>query len=286
MLSTFLFAHRRNTTAERRVPVEGTPVRLRVPVTSLFFVICLCFASFTLTAEPLDQWHRRNPLPTADHLYAVTFGNNTFVAVGVGGAMASSMDGTNWVSLNSGSAEHLYGVSYGSGTFVAVGADGEILYSAGTNWTGAISGSASLLNAVTYGGGTFVAVGDVDFFGNATILTSSDGVSWNPADSGAPGLLTAVTYGNRSFVAVGETGLILTSSDAVNWTVADPGTAIDFNGVTYGNGLFVAVGGTNIFTSPDGLVWNRQSTDFNAELYSANFADGKFLAGGAGTILT
>ena len=209
MLSTFLFAHRRNKTAERRVPVEGTPVRLRVPVTSLFFVICLCFASYTLTAESLDQWHRRNPLPTADRLYGVAFGHNTFVAVGLGGATASSMDGTNWVSVNSGSAEHLYGVTYGGGTFVAVGASGKILYSDGTNWNGANSGSAALLNAVTYGGGTFVAIGDVDFFGNATILTSGDGVSWNPADSGVPGLLTAVTYGNRSFVAVGETGLIL-----------------------------------------------------------------------------
>src|SRR5436190_313748 len=209
MLSTFLFAHRRNTTAERRVPAEGTPVRLRVPVASLCFVIWLCFASYTLTAEPLDQWHRRNPLPTADRLYAVTFGNNTFVAVG-----------------------------------------------------------------------------DVDFFGNASILNSSDGVSWNPADSGAPGLLTAVTYGNGSFVAVGEAGLILTSSDAVTWIAASSGMQIDLNGVTYGNGLFVAVGGTNIFTSPHGLVWKSQSVDINAELYSAAFADGKFLAGDSGTILT
>ena len=131
----------------------------------------LCF-SFGAAADELDQWHRRNPLPTAGRLYGVAYGNNSFVAVGLGGAVAGSTDGTNWVSQNSATAGNLYGVAYGKGNFVAVGADGLILSSDGTNWNTVNSSSDALLNGIAFGADTFVAVGGSDAVGNATVLTS------------------------------------------------------------------------------------------------------------------
>src|SRR6185369_13857026 len=107
-------------------------------------------------ADPLDEWTRRNPHPTAAELYGVTYGGTGFVAVGLDGAVAGSADGTNWVSQNAGTSEDLYGVAYGNGVFVTVGANGLILSSDGTNWTTMNSGSEALLNGVTYGGGIFV----------------------------------------------------------------------------------------------------------------------------------
>ena len=175
----------------------------------------LSILGLSATADALDQWYRRNPLPTADALNGVTYGNNSFVAVGLGGAVASSSDGTNWVSQNSGTSGDLFGVAFGNGVFVAVGAEGLIVSSDGANWSVRNSGSDALLNGVTYGRGTFVAVGDLDDFGNMTILTSSDGVTWVSATSDAAESLTAVTYSGRTFVAVGEGGLILTSIDAL-----------------------------------------------------------------------
>src|SRR5438132_9505642 len=176
----------------RTLNASRTRLRVLAPTTALAVGFSLICAGFTLTADPLDQWYRRNPLPTADRLSGVAYGNNAFVAVGFGGAIASSADGTNWVSQTSGTPEALYGVAYGNGTFVAVGGYGVILASDGLNWTSVDSGSDTLLTAAAYGNGTFVAVGDVDAFGNATILTSSEGVTWTPADSGMPGLLTAI----------------------------------------------------------------------------------------------
>src|SRR5213596_722874 len=145
-----------------------TPSLSRALAAGLFLLI----VGLRITADPLDQWYRRNPLPTADVLNGVTYGNNSFVAVGLGGAVAASSDGTNWVSQNSGTSGDLYGVTYGNGVFVAVGGLGLILSSDGLNWTPATSGTDALLNGVTYGDGTFVAVGDIDIFGDATILTS------------------------------------------------------------------------------------------------------------------
>src|SRR5947208_393842 len=84
----------------------------------------LFLAWLTLTADPLDQWYRRNPLPTANRLFGVAFGNNTFLAVGLEGAVAVSADGSTWSSQNSGTPEDLYGVAYGKGVFVAVGGSG------------------------------------------------------------------------------------------------------------------------------------------------------------------
>src|SRR6185503_2186049 len=112
----------------------------------------------------------------------------------------------------SGTSEDFRGVAYGNGAFAAVGGFGEIFASVGSNWTNVGSESAALLYAITYGGGMFVAVGDINEFGNATILTSSDGLTWTLGSAGMPGLLTAVTYANGMFVAAGEDGLIMTSS--------------------------------------------------------------------------
>ena len=163
--------------------------RLRVPSPAKVLAAGLAMFYFfsSVAADQLDQWYRRNPLPTAGRLYGVAYGNNSFVAVGIGGAVAVSTDGTNWASQNSGTSENLRGVAYGKGVFVAVGDHGLILSSDGFNWTTVSSGTDASLNSITFGAETFVAVG-IDLVGDATILTSSDGATWSPADSGTPGL--------------------------------------------------------------------------------------------------
>jgi BNR repeat domain protein len=179
-------------------------------------------------------------------LFSVTYGNGTFVAVGVGGTILTSPDGVNWTQRTSGTSNNLFGVAYGNGTFVAVRSNGAILTSPdGVNWTGRTAPTSDRLFGVTYGNGTFVAVGS-----RGTILTSPDGVNWTvPALGGNP--LHGVTYGNGTFVAVGGGGTILTSPDGVRWTARDSGMSNNLYGVAYGNGTFMAVGeyGT-IVTSP------------------------------------
>src|SRR5262245_51262401 len=91
-------------------------------------------------AEPLEQWYRRSPGPTAERLFSVAHGNDNFVAVGLGGAIVSSADGTNWLSQSSRSEADLYGIAFGNGTFVAVGREGAILFYNGLAWNGVSSG--------------------------------------------------------------------------------------------------------------------------------------------------
>ena len=62
--------------------------------------VILC--SISVFADPLNNWHWRNPLPNGNplpgayNLYGIVFTNGQFFAVGAGGMEVSSPDGTNW----------------------------------------------------------------------------------------------------------------------------------------------------------------------------------------------
>jgi hypothetical protein len=217
-------------------------------------------------------------------LYAVTYGNGLFVAVGDRGAILTSPDGVNWTRQTSGTSDWLKGVAYGNGLFVAVGGRGAILTSPdGVTWTAQTSGTGNSLSGVAYGDGTFVAVGV-----GGTILTSPDGVTWTQRASGTSNWLEGVTYGDGLFVVVGLGGAILTSPDGVTWTAQTSGTGNGLLGVTYGDGLFVAVGwnGT-ILTSPDGVSWTQRTSGTRNSLSGVTHGDGLFVAvGSGGAILT
>jgi hypothetical protein len=177
----------------------------------------------------------------------VTFGNGTFVAVGI--SFISSTNGgvtwTNWLGVSGGS---IYGVTYGNGTFVAVGDSGAIFTSPdGATWDRRSSGTSNYLSGVTYGYG-FVAVG-----GGGTSLSSPDGITWTTRTSGTTKNLLGVTYDNGIFVAVGDDGTILTSTDGATWSTRTSGTTKKLYEVTYGNGTFVAVGDKGTILQSDPL---------------------------------
>jgi hypothetical protein len=96
-------------------------------------MLCIVFLPLSMAvpanaqSDPLARWSWRSPLPQGNPLRGVSYGNNTFVAVGDAGTVISSPDGVTWTSRNSGTS-NLQGVSYGNNTFVAVG-DGTVLQS-------------------------------------------------------------------------------------------------------------------------------------------------------------
>src|SRR5580765_60693 len=90
-----------------------------------YFQSLLCACSVvagtrTAPAEALDNWHGRNPVPTANRLAAVAYGNGLFVAVGDSEIIQTSADTVHWLPRHSGS-NSLRAVTYGNGRFVAVG---------------------------------------------------------------------------------------------------------------------------------------------------------------------
>ena len=132
--------------------------------------------------------------------------------------------------------------------------------------------------------GGLVAVGamlDQDGESTAAVWTSTDGSTWNRIDPTSPVFgqktaMTDVTWGSDGYVAVGTedeiTPAIWTSPDGDSWTRVDisnqpfdhigpPGSvaALDAGYVTVGpQGFIDAPGGVvTVWTSPDGVTWDR-----------------------------
>jgi hypothetical protein len=210
-------------------------------------------------------------------LYGVSFGQDLFVAVGDGGTILTSKDGTHWGPPKMvATFKNLRGITYGGGLFVAVGDDGVILTSPnGFQWTSQVSNVTGLLWGVTYGNGRFVAVGSM-----GGLVTSPNGLDWTKQNSGVPQFLYSVAYGNGKFVAVGNSGRIISSSDGVDW-VPQQVTTYELRGIIYGNNAFTVAGlGGAILTSDTGISWNPTSIGVQYFLYSITYGNGTFVAVG------
>jgi hypothetical protein len=254
-------------------------------------------------------------------IYAIAYGNGTFVAVGQSGRMATSTDGVTWTAVTytsstfwqyySGSENKqvtasIYGIAYGNGKFVAVGSGGgKMAYSAdATSWTALSTISTTFdnaisINGIAYGNGMFVAVGS-----SGKMAYSTDGASWTAVSNSTFGNtidIGAIAYGNGKFVAVGEYGRMATSANGASWTaVGTASNTSDIYAIAYGNGMFVAGGEYGKMAySTDGATWTAvsdstfgQYTDTNGNVRtsvirgiaygSAGNAGGKFVAGGTG----
>jgi hypothetical protein len=146
---------------------------------------CWCTSLF---ADPLNNWHWRNPLPDGNpqpgayNLSGVVFAKGNFYAVGSLGAVAISPDGTNWTLSSTATTSQLYDIIYADGELVAAGDSGVVETSTdGQNWTLQNSGTANSLLSLAYGNGKFVAVGP------GVVISSQDAVTWTPAVSGLSG---------------------------------------------------------------------------------------------------
>ncbi len=242
-------------------------------------MVFLLATVLTSRAELLDDWQWRNPLPQGESLRSIAYGSGRFVAVGNGGAVLTSPDGTIWTPQTFGTPQNLTAVTFANGIFVVVGINGSALTSAdGQTWTPRSSGTTAYFRGIIFGNGLFVAVGH-----DGTILTSPDGTGWTPRSSGTALALLATTYGNGVFIAVGEGGTILTSITGTSWVRRTSGTTDELHGVTFGNGTFVAVSlSGRILTSSSGTTWTPRNSMTGLPIYAVAFGGGGFLAVGGG----
>lgn len=179
-------------------------------------------------------------------LHSVIYNDNLkkFVAVGYGGRIIVSSDGSTWDGRASGTDLMLNDITISSdGLMVAVGEYGVIIYSHdGETWTLAVIPSQIELNGITSSPTKtkFVAVGD-----EGEVAISRDGINWRTL------LVTekkfnAVCYSPvySQFVLVGEDGTIATSVDGQSWELSISGTNQNYGAIKFFTQLdeFMAVG--------------------------------------------
>jgi hypothetical protein len=250
------------------------------------------------SADALDSWQWRNPLPQGSTLNGIAYGNGLFVAVGKSGTIVTSTDAKAWSSQESHTSQPLLGVTFGGGLFVAVGGnflatEGVLLTSPdGQNWRSIPVPGASVekrLEAVAHGGDIFMAVGV-----KGKVMTSTDGATWSLLETRTDGIPNAlfsfenyvdVACGDGVFVAMTDYGgELLRSKGGQSWQKLRLDRTYSFEAITYGNGQFVILASDLILTSKDGLNWGAKGVRGGGFdwINSAVFADGMFVAAGSG----
>jgi hypothetical protein len=258
------------------------------------------------------------PVPAASPgemllMTAVTFGRR-FVAVGYGGAILTSEDGTSgWTSRTAPGSRELRAVAGTAAVDCAVGTSGAVSRSTdGITWTNETPAVAPYPNPYEYWAtverraGTFAAMAAAP-----TIMTSTDCATWVIREPlgvfppTPPEFYWQVTRGHGLFVAVGvvygptHTPAIATSPDGILWTRRSPGTPADgqsrhATSIAFGGGQFVVSGYEGeesavfngrpfVLTSTDGIAWTmRDATGLPGGLADLAFRNGTFVGVGYG----
>jgi len=166
----------------------------------------------------------------------IVYGNNTFVAVGSNGKIATSPDGTNWTAVTNSTfgSYDIKAIAFGNGKFVAVGddsssSDSSIIKIAtspdGITWTAVSNATFDLydsINSIAYGNNTFVVAGYYSGYLNysmvyscKTAYSTDGGVTWTAIKDSTFGSsrINVIFYGNNKFVAMGQDGKMAYLSD-------------------------------------------------------------------------
>lgn len=228
--------------------------------------------------------------------FTAAYGPAGFVALGSGGSVFRSADGSSWTSATDAFSRKWNDIAHGNGKFCAVGWEGAIASSSdGATFTQHAAPSSDYFygNAIAWadGPGRFVAVG------NSAIFASPDCQSFDVVNHWTQinGWFSDVVYGGEDdlLVAVGDAyglPLVATSPDGIQWTKADvPIGAAGYaylDRVAYGAGRFVATGyhytsdTTLWYTSEDGIVWSIAPSPLNEYEYphALEYSNGLFVA--------
>ena len=230
------------------------------------------------------DWKWVNPLPHGNQISDSASDGNQLVVVGHFGTILTTLDGSTWVTQDSGTPENLYGITWGDNEFMAVGDYGVVLTSRdGVTWTSQELGFYRFYKAI-WNGSLYAMVG-VELGENraGVIATSPDGETWSFQTFAPEGSWEVwdIAWNGSMFAAVQLPGYIHTSPDGTTWTTIDRRADGWQQSIASDGNKFVSVGGNAILTSLDGVNWNTEapSSPVAYPLF-VEWRDGRFLAVG------
>lgn len=221
---------------------------------------------------------------------SLAFSGSSYVAVGKGGLLLTSSDGSRWQPGLSKVAHSWTQVAYLNGRMLAVGQAGMATSADGLNWQDCGPKVGSWLNGCAYGNGTYVVAGE-----GGLLLTSSDLSVWNGQPNWKYPGFGAVGFGAGRFVAAGRVQrgageLYVTSSDGRSWTEAQETKLEKVRRLVYAHGLWLGCCSEGppekIVTSGDGQHWTSHlcakpdKYDQTAAIHDAVWAHDRYIAVG------
>jgi len=197
------------------------------------------------------------PLPwqPEDRLQSIAKGVDRVLAVREDGALLFDDHGA-WRKLGIDTNVWFSAVTYGAGNFVAVGSGGAILTSPdGSNWTNARVEKRFDLQNISFNNGLFLVLGYDYCTVESKMFSSPDGINWAPYVWPGPDWLPSYVGAFQGlFVAVSYPGRILTSLDGGTWTLRASIRANGLSSVAFGKDAFVVVGQTGAILQSDPMI--------------------------------
>jgi hypothetical protein len=169
-------------------------------------------------AATCDIWQRGQPFTMGNPLHDVAHVSGSWIAVGNGGTILTSPDGSTWTRQDSGTEITLYKAGGRSGRYLVVGERGALLVSEDTvSWSSAGQLPFWWVEEIIWTGSRFVAVGAPhDRSASVSIMTSPNGVSWTVVYEAPYQTIEDVVQTNNGLVAAGY-DLVLHSNDGLSW---------------------------------------------------------------------
>lgn len=242
------------------------------------------FNSFgtVLTSSGDLTWHSQL-YTNYNYLLRVIYTNGTFLAVGSGGLVSESADGTNWTARPTALTDWLFDVVYAQGVYVSAARNRVQWSTNGVDWNSAIA--STNVNAyfayLAFGNGKFVVLGD-----QGNVASSSNLIDWVAGHTGSTQAVNSIAFGQGVFVAVGNAGTVLRSSDGLAWNTHATFTTNDLRGMRFIGDRFFAVGSQGtILSSLDGIAWEISPSGLTTDLYDVALARNRIWITGWGTVL-
>lgn len=223
-----------------------------------------------LWSDNAGAWHPSTAPDTIDRLSDVAWFNHVFAAVGDGGMLATTPDGSEWTEARSPTTADLRAITTSPTAAVAVGGGDRaavIVSHDGLGWTDVAPFTPSLWDVV-WDGDHFTAVGD-----DGVMVASIDGSTWTVEDSGLDcDLRWIASNGRREIVGCSDRS----TASRVNHGPWSPGRrgAVGDVGVTWTGRAFTWIRNTSVGSSPDGLTWFSETHG----LFAAAARNGRSLA--------
>ena len=224
-------------------------------------------------------------LPDVANWSRFCYGNGKFVVVG--NKAAYSEDGIKWTTLTD---EIFQGnrVCYGNGKFVTVYHNKAAYSNDGIKWAETILPIGKDWERLYNDNGRFIAIASDN---SKRAVYSDDGINWKAAR--LPDELeiegNSLCYGDGKFIIVsggyGGQNRAAYSEDGSKWTRLPDEVSWGYS-VDYYNGKFVTISFYNAAYSEDGIIWKTTPLPVGANWYSVCYGNGKFVAVGAGDIIS
>jgi hypothetical protein len=244
---------------------------------------CLLLVStavgFLRAAEPIDNWIEY-PLPSgASAPVSITFGNGTFVAVGLDGTIITSTNGSDWVKANSPTTEPIGRVRFMNNHFITL--QPCMVSTNGLDWSLVVmpqdpafpipQAPRGQFTDIAYADGTYFALGAAVLGGQANFATSTNLIDWIYR---GPNFAYTIAAGNGALVSCLSPVLqdfYYAQVSTLSWQKITGLRALyQPSEITFQNGQFFAIRAGQVWTfpsptsafdayilsfSPDGLNW-------------------------------